>query len=203
MQAWDYELYFKKRIAYALNKQRFQFDTAELLFSTHDIDLGTQFLLRRMLGELASPRSMLDLGCGYGVIGIVLARFFPDARVLLVDKDLLAVFFSLHNAEVNTCANVTAQGSIGVDDIPAQTFDLIVSNIPGHIGERAIEEDFIRKPVERLSPGGSYWMVVVTPLDALLQSLALPEGLALAQVATRPGHSIYTITRPVTASEDA
>ena len=43
------DLYFKKRITYSLSRQKFQFDTAELLFSTHEIDLGTQFLLRNVL----------------------------------------------------------------------------------------------------------------------------------------------------------
>ena len=195
MAGCEEDLYFKKRISYSLNRQKFQFDTAELLFSTYEIDLGTQFLLRNMIGKLPEVRSILDLGCGYGVIGIVLAKFHPQARVLLSDKDLLAVRYSEHNVGLNQVPNVTVAGSIGIGDLPPQRFDLIVSNIPGHIGDVAITRDFVLDPLRILNPGGAYWFVIVTPLAELIQRIGLEHELPPQEVARRPGHVLYRIAK--------
>jgi 16S rRNA (guanine1207-N2)-methyltransferase len=194
MSGWETDLYFKKRISYAINRQRFVFDAAELLFSTYSIDSGTQFLLRFMLAGIEQPRAILDLGCGYGVIGIVLARLCPAAHVVLVDKDLLAIRYTQHNAAINAIDNAEVVPSIGMSDIPGRTFDLIASNVPGHIGDHAIEQDFLLKPLAQLQSGGAYWFVIVTPLAELVEQVAHTHHLALQEIARRPQHRIYRLT---------
>jgi 16S rRNA (guanine1207-N2)-methyltransferase len=196
MSGWEEDLYFKKRIDYALNRQRFAFDAAELLFSTYSIDTGTQFLLRYMLAGIDNPGSILDLGCGYGVIGIVLARFYPAAHVVMVDKDLLAIRYTQHNAELNRVENTETFPSIGTADVQGRTFDLIASNVPGHIGDNAIERDFLLKPLDVLDRGGVYWFVVVTPLVELIERVAQHYALSLQEIAKRPQHRVYTILKP-------
>jgi 16S rRNA (guanine1207-N2)-methyltransferase len=195
MKGWEEDLYFKKRIDYAINRQRFAFDAADLLFSTYSIDSGTQFLLRYMLAGIEQPRSVLDLGCGYGVIGIVLARFYPEAQVVMVDKDLLAIRYTRHNAELNGVKDAEIFPSIGTADVQGKTFDLIASNVPGHIGDRAIEQDFLLKPLELLHSGGSYWIVVVTPLVELVEQVALQHNLSLQEIAKRSQHRVYRIDK--------
>ncbi|MBA3469666.1 MAG: methyltransferase [Herpetosiphonaceae bacterium] len=195
MEGWTADVYFKKRIKYTLNRHPFQFDVAELLFSSHDIDIGTQFLIRQMINLEPTPTTILDLGCGYGVIGIVLARLYQEADVVLSDKDLLAVAYTQHNLELNRIANGRVYGSISIDDLPARQYDLIVSNVPGHIGDLAIEEDFILKPLTQLLPGGSYMFVVVHPLKALVESVAQRHDLLLTLLGDRGGHAVYSIMR--------
>ena len=195
MNGWEEDLYFKKRIDYAINRQRFAFDATDLLFSTYSIDSGTQFLLRYMLAGIDNPRSILDLGCGYGVIGIVLARFYPASHVVMVDKDLLAVRYTKHNAELNKVENTEVFPSIGTEDIKGRAFDLIASNIPGHIGETAIERDFLIKPLDLLHRGGAYWFVVVTPLVELIERVANQHDLSLEEIAKRPQHRVYKIIK--------
>jgi 16S rRNA (guanine1207-N2)-methyltransferase len=196
MNGWEEDLYFKKRIEYAINRQRFAFDAAELLFSTYSIDTGTQFLLRYMLAGVADPRSVLDLGCGYGVIGIVLARFHPASHVVMVDKDLLAIRYTKHNAELNGVINTETFPSIGTEDVQGRTFDLIASNIPGHIGDTAIERDFLLRSLDVLDRGGVYWFVVVTPLVELIERVAQQCNLPLHEIAKRPQHRVYKIIKP-------
>jgi len=196
MNSWEEDLYFKKHIDYAINRQRFAFDAADLLFSTYSIDSGTQFLLRYMLAGIDNPRSILDLGCGYGVIGIVLARFYPASHVVMVDKDLLAIRYTKHNAELNEVENTEVFPSIGTEGIKGRTFDLITSNVPGHIGEKAIECDFLIKPMDLLNPGGAYWFVVVTPLVELIERVANQHDLPLEEIAKRPQHRVYKIIKP-------
>jgi 16S rRNA G1207 methylase RsmC len=196
-EGWSEDFYFKKRLSYSLHRQQYLFDTAELLFSTDEVDLGTQLLLRSLLDAAPPAESILDIGCGYGPIGIVLARQYPQAQVLLCDKDLLAVRYARHNIALNQVPNASAVGSIGVHGLPPQTFDLILSNIPGHIGERAIQTDFLHGPAGLLSPRGSYWCVVVTPLAELVQRTCQEHSLPLQEPARRKGHSVFRIGPPV------
>src|SRR4029079_11525820 len=101
---------------------------AHTLVSSHQIDEGTDLFLRTI--DVPAPRSIIDMGCGCGVIGIVLARLFPAAQVTQVDRDLLAVRYTRHNAALNGVTNVTAIGSVGLESAPDQLVDLIVANIP-------------------------------------------------------------------------
>jgi len=188
--------YFKKRIEYSLKREEFKFDTSQLLFSTFEVDVGTQFLLRNLIDKVGNPASILDLGCGSGVIGIVLAHFFPQAQVVLSDKDLLAVRYTRHNAEVNNVPNVQVVGGVGIEAVADRSYDLIVSNIPAKIGDEAIEQDFVLGPYNLLTPGGAYWSVVVSQLNRLLPGLGRKHALRMHEVAKRPGHTIYKIVKP-------
>jgi len=188
------DVYFKKRIDYYCRGQSFAFDVAHTLFSSHQIDDGTDLFLRTI--DVAAPRTILDIGCGCGVIGIVLARLFADAQVYSVDRDLLEVRYTRHNAELNRTPNVTAIGSIGLESAPAQPFDLIVANVPAKIGDEAIEREFVLDPLARLGPNGDYWFVVVSGLNHLIPGIGVRHGLKLKQVKKRSGHAVYHVRKP-------
>ncbi|MFL5807074.1 MAG: methyltransferase, partial [Roseiflexaceae bacterium] len=66
--------YFKSRLPYSLNQVEFQFDTAALLFSPYKIDTGTQLLLSYLAERVGKAKTILEIGCNYGVVGIVLAK---------------------------------------------------------------------------------------------------------------------------------
>jgi 16S rRNA (guanine1207-N2)-methyltransferase len=183
------DVYYKKRIAYRFHEQQFAFDIAHTLFSSFQVDEGTDVFLRAL--DLAQPRRILDIGCGCGIIGIVLARMFPEAQVILADRDLLAVRYARQNAILNATPNVEVVGSVGFEHIPAGQFDLIVSNIPAKIGDDAIEQEFILAPIARLEAGGSYWFVVVSGLNRLIPGLGRKHDLRLKEVRKRNGHSVY------------
>jgi 16S rRNA (guanine1207-N2)-methyltransferase len=187
------DIYYKKRIEYASRAGRLAFDVAHTLFSTYDIDEGTDLFLRTI--EPGEPRMILDLGCGAGVIGIVLARWFPEARVVLADRDLLAVRYARHNAELNQTPNVEVLGSVGLESVPEGPYDLIVSNIPAKIGDDAIEQEFVLGPLSRLRPGGEYWFVVVSGLNRLIPGIGVRNNLRMKQVKKRSGHAVYQIRK--------
>jgi 16S rRNA (guanine1207-N2)-methyltransferase len=191
------DVYFKKRIEYSCRGQSFAFDVAHTLFSSHQIDEGTDLFLRTI--DVLAPRGIIDIGCGCGVIGIVLARLFPEAQVVALDRDLLAVRYTRHNAALNRAPNVTAIGSVGLESAPAEPVDLIVANIPAKIGDDAIEYEFMLEPLARLRPGGDYWFVVVSGLNHLIPGIGVRHSLKLKQVKKRSGHAVYHLHKPADA----
>ena len=190
------DVYFKKEIIYPFEGEKFKFDVGNTLFSTFDLDHGTDVLLRTIAPN--NPKSILDIGCGYGPIGIVLAKKNPQAQVTMIDKDLLAVRYAELNIEKNTINNANVLGSVGMEQIMDKTFDLIVSNIPAKIGDEAIIQDFILIPFEHLNPGGELWIVIINALNRLVPKIKRQYQLNIKRAKKRSGHSVYRIKKPIT-----
>ncbi|MCZ6706796.1 MAG: methyltransferase [Chloroflexi bacterium] len=137
------------------------------LFSAKAIDEGTRLILLE-LQALEPPTRILDLGCGYGAIGLTLAALWPESEVVLVDKDQLAVETASANIEGNQLANATVVLSPGFRDAPPGPYDLIVSNLPAQAGNEALDE-ILLDAYDHLSPGGSLVVVVVLGLRRYLK----------------------------------
>jgi len=192
------DVYFKKVINYLFGQEEFKFDVAETLFSTFAIDHGTDILIRAI--PQSKPKSILDLGCGYGPLGIILAKNNPQAEVAMVDKDLLAVRYAKYNIAKNNVTNAIALASLGVEGVKEKTFDLIVSNIPAKIGDEAIAKEFILDPYNLLNPNGEYWIVVVSALNRLIPQVCNMNNIKVKEIRKRKGHTVYKINKP--ASEN-
>lgn len=187
------DVYFKKRLEYYIHEHNFAFDVGHTLFSSFQVDEGTDLFLRTIAVE--PPQRVLDIGCGVGVIGIVLAHLFPEARVLCSDRDLLAVRYTRHNAALNAISNLEAIGSVGFENVPDEPFDVITCNIPAKVGDEAIEQEFVLEPLRRLRPGGDYWFVVVSGLNHLIPKIGVRHNLKLRQVKKRAGHAVYHLKK--------
>lgn len=185
--------YFKKEIEYKYRDKKYRFDLGNTLFSTFDLDHGTDILIRHM--DLKNPKTILDMGCGYGPIGIMLAGEYPESTVTMVDKDLLAVRYSKLNAQKNNITNVEVLGSVGMEAVLNQKFDVIVTNLPAKIGDEAIESEFILTPIQHLNDNGSLWMVVVSGLNRLIPKIARKHELKIREVKKRSGHTVYEIKK--------
>jgi 16S rRNA (guanine1207-N2)-methyltransferase len=186
--------YFKKQIAYSLRGQHFSFAVGHTIFSSFQVDEGSDLLLRT-LEPSREPGRILDLGCGAGVLGITLARRYPAAQVTMADVSLLAVRYARHNAALNGAVNTTVLGSVGLEAVPPGPYDLIVSNIPAKIGDLAIEQEFVLGPLAQLREGGEYWFVVVSGLNHLIPRLGPRHQLRLKEIKKRAGHTVYRLLR--------
>jgi 16S rRNA (guanine1207-N2)-methyltransferase len=186
------DVYFKKNITFNFWKQSLVFRTSQELFSSHDIDLGTQFLLRSIVeAGYSAPQSLLDLGCGYGPLGLTLKKIYPGCAVHMVDRDALAVEYASQNAGVNGLEDAEVYGSLGYDDVKETGFDMIVSNIPGKAGEPVIAR-LLLEAGEHLRPGGMMAVVIVSALDALVSGLLEnTPGISAILKRSRSGHSVY------------
>ena len=131
------------------------------LFSPRAVDEGSRLLLDHL--EIAPDDDCLDLGCGYGVLGLCMARAAPEGRTLLVDKDFVAVEYAERNRLRNRIENASCLLSNGFDQIPEQHFDLIVSNIPAKVGKEMLYI-YLFDALAYLKPGGSFYIVTITGL---------------------------------------
>jgi 16S rRNA (guanine1207-N2)-methyltransferase len=187
------DVYFKKEITYSFAGKEYAFDVGNTLFSTFDIDHGTDILIRSIISNNA--KSILDIGCGYGPLGIILAKNNPQAKVTMVDRDLLAIRYTNFNIAKNNITNAIALGSLGVEAVKDKMFNLIVSNIPAKLGDDAIKQEFILDPYKQLNPNGEYWIVVVSALNRLIPRIGGEYRLDMKEIRKRRGHTVYKIKK--------
>jgi 16S rRNA G1207 methylase RsmC len=137
------------------------------LFSPREIDQGTRLLLDHL--EVRPADDCLDLGCGYGAIGLALAVLAPAGRTLLVDKDFIAVRYSNANLRRNGIGNAQAQLSNGFDQIERTLkFDLVASNVPAKVGKEMLSL-YLHDARRCLRPGGRLYLVSINGLRQFLK----------------------------------
>ncbi len=163
------------------------------VFAQGRLDVGTGVLLR----EQAPPteaREVLDLGCGYGVIGLAIAVAVPDARVTAVDVNERALLLARENAEqVGVSSRFQAVLPDEVD--PTATFDEIWSNPPIRVGKDALHELLLRW-LPRLRPGGRAVMVVGKNLGSdSLASWLREQGYPTEKQASAKGFRVLESRR--------
>ncbi|MBT3046282.1 MAG: methyltransferase [Candidatus Thiodiazotropha sp.] len=142
--------------------EHLRFHTTWGIFSPREIDEGTRLLVEHLL--ITPTDNCLDLGCGYGPIGLFMARRSPQGNTLMVDKDFMAVDYSNANAERNQVRNAKAMLSNGFDHIdPALRFDVVASNIPAKVGKEMLSL-ILHDAKQRLNPGGRLYVVTINGL---------------------------------------
>jgi 16S rRNA G1207 methylase RsmC len=142
------------------------FNTTWGLFSPKQLDAGSRLLLDHVNPE--PDARILDLGCGYGPLGVTLARLCPQGQVDMVDKDFVAVEYAQKNALLNQCSNCEAYLSNGFSHIPDKGFDLIISNLPAKVGNE-LYAIFFEDARRYLRPGGRLYVVTIVGLKSYIQ----------------------------------
>lgn len=184
--------YFKKIISYNYRGRELKFKAAQNLFSSQVIDYGTQRILRSFIFEkIDNYNKVLDLGSGYGPIGIALKSFNNKSEVHTVDIDSLAIEYSQQNAVLNGYADIKIYASLGFDDIKENDFDLIVSNIPAKIGDKALTH-VLKDAQFFLKPGGTVAVVVIDAIVKYVSNeLTKDPNIKILFHRAWPGHVVY------------
>lgn len=179
-----------------LRGQALRFRSTWGLFSPREIDAGTKLLLE--LIEVNADDDCLDLGCGYGPIGLTLARLAPAGRTLLVDKDLVAVDYARTNVELNSATNAEVLPSNGLAAIPAdRMFDLVATNLPAKIGNE-MTTLLVADAWARLRPGGRLYLVTLTGMRKFVQRVIEEQCGSYEKVKQS---RVYTVHRAVRSTE--
>ena len=146
-----------RSIIYENKGQVFTFFSDLGVFSKDKIDYGSRVLVDTILAkEEHIPKTLLDVGCGYGFLGIVLAKGF-DSEVMLVDVNKRAVHLSECNLKQNKVKGKALESNIY--DSVVGTFDLIVTNPPIRAGKTVVLE-ILEKAKDYLNPDGVLWFVI-------------------------------------------
>lgn len=181
----------KKQIKFNWSGISTIFDSSQALFSSVDIDLGTRALLNslRKNQELDLSR-VLDLGCGYGPIGIFLKKQDPTREIVMTDRDLLAVKFTQHNALLNE-TDVTVLPALDYEGIK-EKFSLIITNFPAKLEKQGLF-GFIAKASRTLLAQGVFAIVVVQELCADLEDILVDLGdkVRLCYLEKKKGYTIF------------
>ena len=143
-------------IYYTINDIKLEFITDTGVFSKNRIDFGSDVLIRS-LPDIAGQ--VLDLGCGYGPIGISIAKLNPTATVTMVDINKRAVELANQNIVKNGINNAKVIHSDGFAAISNCSYNVIVTNPPIRAGKKIIY-DLFEKSFEHLSEGGAFYVVI-------------------------------------------
>ncbi len=127
------------------------FESDRGIFASEGLDPGTALLIEAL--DPAPTDRVLDLGCGWGPLGLAAARAAPRGEVLMTDVNRRAVLLSRQNARRNRLANVTVKAGDLYAPVGEERFDLIVTNPPYHAGRETILA-LLRGAPAHLSEGG-------------------------------------------------
>lgn len=110
----------------------FEFLTASGVFSKRRVDLGTRLLVESMI--LPKKGLTLDIGCGYGVVGIAAAALNPSLHVMLIDINARAVWLTKQNINRNHLLNAEVKRGCFYEPVNDLIFDCVLSNPPVSAG---------------------------------------------------------------------
>jgi len=196
------EQYFTRRptseggaltLTLTLRGREYTFVTEAGVFSRARIDPGTKLLLQHL--PVPSGARVLDLGCGYGAVGVVAGTLAPEGRVTLVDINERAVELARTNLVANEVANAEVLQSDGFEAIAEQEFDVIALNPPIRAG-LAVVHRLIEESAHHLAPGGTFYLVGRTQQGAVRLAKKMAEVVGpVEELAKGGGYRVYVARR--------
>ena len=187
---------FIKHIEVAVGEDHLTFETCYGLFTSDALDQGSLALLEML--ELPEPcASILDLGCGWGAMGIFAARRAKASRLMMIDANARAVQMARRNAAMHLTgvdAVVRHEADVQSLERPAEAgrYDVVVTN-PPYWADLRVAERFIEVSRRTLRPKGALWLVCK-------QNPRLEECIQTAfgnlQVLRRRGYTVLKSTNP-------
>lgn len=141
---------------YTFKGMEFTFIANDGVFSKRRVDFGTNLLINSL--EDLSNKTILDLGCGVGVIGILVAKGYKKTSVTMSDVNTHAIDLAKKNIQLNGVGNANTIVSSLFDNIDAN-FDAIISNPPIRAG-KTIVHGVIKEGFNHLNKGGIVYVVI-------------------------------------------
>ncbi len=170
----------------------FSFVSCPGVFSAHGVDAGTLLLAENMI--VRDNCTVLDLGCGYGVLGIVYAKLCPSSNVYMVDVNETALQLAKMNARLNDVKNVKVRKSDLYSNIGDTIFDVVLCNPPVSLG-MSFNERLVKETYEHLRDGGIFQVVYPLKMSDRFLSL-LRRYFKDVDVLARSGtHKVFAAYR--------
>lgn len=146
---------------YRYQQNELKLATDSGVFSKGKIDYGSDLLLRTFLKEHppGPSKTIIDVGCGYGPIGLMIAKVSPHHKVILLDVNHRALDLAKENSEKNHIDNAVIQESDGLAEIPDDSADMIVTNPPIRAG-KSVVHGILEDAYSKLKKDGELYVVI-------------------------------------------
>ena len=160
---WRQDIQFQQDV---LGKP-FEFCTTWGIVSPEKMDEGSLMLLDHI--DFKVDDRSIDLGCGYGVLGMTAARECPKGEHWLIDKDFVAVEYAKQNCQKNGLTNTHVQLSNGFNDVDKSLqFSLVMSNLPAKVGKEQ-HYLYLLDAYERMQTGARFYVVTINGLRQFMK----------------------------------
>jgi 16S rRNA (guanine1207-N2)-methyltransferase len=181
-------------IQVSLRGRFFEFLTSSGVFSKRRIDLGTRLLAKSMV--LPESGNVLDMGCGYGVVGVVAAALHPRVCVFLVDVNERAVQLARENAKRNRVDNLVLRSGFLYEPVDDVQFDAILSNPPVSAGMKVVLPIIEQAPLH-LVDDGILELVVRSKIGGKRLAMVMEETFGNIEVLARgSGYRVLLSKKP-------
>jgi 16S rRNA (guanine1207-N2)-methyltransferase len=146
----------------------FEFLTASSVFSKRKVDCGTRLLIEAMI--LPKIGCVLDIGCGYGAVGIAAAKFNPKLHVVMTDVNARAVRLAKKNVGLNKVTNAEVRYGFFYEPVEDLKFNCVLSNPPVSAGMETVKAIVAGAP-KVMTKNAIFLMVIRSKIGAKM----LPE----------------------------
>ena len=179
----------RKIIKYEIENKNFEFVTDNGVFSKTKVDFGTDVMLKVFLRENQNKKNekfeVLDIGCGYGVVSVILKSFFQNVKTVSTDVNERALELTIENLLKNRVIkdehdNFEVRKSFVFDNI-SEKFDVILSNPPIRAGKQTIFQIY-EQSFEHLNKNGEFYCVIQTKHGAKSTQRKLEEVFGNCEV---------------------
>lgn len=182
---------------FTLKNHSFTFTMSSGVFSKKGIDFGSKLLIENF--QLPKVDGyLLDLGCGYGPIGLVLAKEHQDRTIVMIDINERAIRLANHNRKENQLNNVQVKKSDGYESLAGEKFAAIITNPPIRAGKKKVYQ-LLQSSIEHLVNEGELWIVVQKKQGAPSMISYLETLVPKVDIITRKkGYFIIRATKTLT-----
>ncbi|WP_164670668.1 class I SAM-dependent methyltransferase [Virgibacillus doumboii] len=183
-----------KKWNYQLRGNKYTFESDYGVFSKNEVDYGSRLLIEQFV-EPAIAGDFLDLGCGYGPIGITLADCYNDRTVVMADINERAIELAEQNAKHNNVENTEFVLSDRFSNITNRSFAAILTNPPIRAGKKLVHQMF-EDSKGALLDQGQLWVVIQKKQGAPSAKDKLHELFGNVEVIARnKGYFIFRATK--------
>lgn len=178
----------RRTIEVELRGKKVRLVTDAGVFSKSGLDYGSRVLIDAL--EIPEKASVLDVGCGYGPIGIA-AGILGATSIVMLDVNERAIELARENAAANGVPQAKAMQSDLLEAVSQERFDVIITNPPIRAGKETVHRLF-EQASECLKPGGSLWIVIQKKQGAPSAKAKLEELFERVDEVTKDkGYRIY------------
>ncbi len=148
----------RKEITFRFSCFTYRFITDNGVFCKDHVDMGSQVLIETIHREKQLGERVLDLGCGYGAIGIVLAKLFPESTWTLAEVNPRSLELAKENAALNDVKAFCVYSDV-YSGVEGNTFTDIITNPPIRAGKEIVNQ-MLDGAYAHLADGGRLWVVI-------------------------------------------